>query len=113
MAGGDAQARKIAVIFKDSSVYVFKGEVGAIGNVSDFEDHWQNTLQSFRAMTAEDLQVANNQRISVIMAKPEHTYAELARQSSIKSFPEQTLRVINGQHPVGEPRAGDFIKIVR
>lgn len=113
VAGGDAQARKIAVVFKDSSVYVFKGEVGAIGNVSDFEDDWQHTLQSFRAMTAEDLQVANNQRISVIMAKPEHTYAELANQSSIKSFPEQTLRVINGQHPVGEPRAGDFIKVVR
>jgi predicted Zn-dependent protease len=113
VAGGAAKARKIAVIYKDSSVYLFKGEVGPTGNVDDFVQQWQDTLASFRAMTAEDLQIANNQRIKVIMAKPEHTYAELAKQSSIKSYPEQTLRVINGQHPIGEPRAGDFIKIVQ
>jgi predicted Zn-dependent protease len=113
VAGGSAQARRIAVIYKDSSVYLFKGEVGAVGNVEDFEQDWKATLESFRAMTADDLQIANNQRIKVIMAKPEHTYAALAQQSSIKSFPEQTLRVINGQHPIGEPRAGDFIKIVQ
>ncbi len=113
VAGGSAQARKIAVIYKDSSVYLFKGEVGPVGNVAEFEAQWQETLDSFRAMTAADLQVANNQRIKVIVARPEDTYAELAKQASIKSFPEQTLRVINGQHPIGEPRAGDFIKVIQ
>lgn len=113
VAGGSAQARRIAVVYKDASVYLFKGEVGPVGNVEDFEKDWRATLESFRAMTADDLQIANNQRIKVIMAKPEDTYAGLAQQSSIKSFPEQTLRVINGQHPIGEPRAGDFIKIVQ
>ena len=113
VAGGSAQARKIAVVYKDSSVYLFKGEVGATGNVSEFEQHWQKTLESFRAMTAEDLQVANNQRIKVVMANPEDTYADLAKRVSIKSYPEETLRLINGQHPIGEPRAGDLIKIIQ
>jgi predicted Zn-dependent protease len=113
VAGGGAQARRIAVVYKDSSVYLFKGEVGAVGNVAAFEGDWQKTLESFRAMTAEDLRVANNQRIKVVMAEPDDTYAELAKRVSIKSYPEETLRLINGQHPIGEPRAGDLIKIIQ
>jgi predicted Zn-dependent protease len=47
------------------------------------------------------------------VARPEDTYAELAKRVSIKSFPEETLRLLNGHHPVGEPRAGDYIKIIQ
>ena len=47
------------------------------------------------------------------MANPGDTYAKLAGKVSIKRFPEETLRAINGQHPRGEPRAGDYIKIVQ
>lgn len=111
--GSSAQARKIAVIYKDSSVYLFRGEVGALGDAEAFEREWQETLESFRAMTAADLRVASDQRIKVVTANPGDTYAELARRVSIKSFPEETLRLINGHHPVGEPRAGDPIKIIQ
>ena len=110
---GDAQARKIAVVFKDGSVYLFKGELGATGDAAQFEQHFRETLASFRPMTAADLEDANRQRIEVVMANPGDTYAALARKSSIKSFPEETLRVINGHYPRGEPRAGDNIKLVR
>ena len=110
---GDAQARKIAVLFKDGGVYLFKGELGAKGDAARFQRQFRETLASFRPMTAADLEDANRQRIEVVMANPGDTYAALARRSSIKSFPEETLRVINGHYPRGEPRAGDPIKIVR
>jgi len=110
---GDAQARRIAVIYKDASVYLFRGEVGPNGEVAAFDAAWRQTLESFRAMTAEDLLVASNQRIRIIVAKPGQTYAELARQSSLRQFGEETLRLLNGHYPVGEPRAGDFIKTVQ
>jgi predicted Zn-dependent protease len=64
-------------------------------------------------MTADDLKVANDQRIKVVVAKPSDTFASLAQKSSLKSHAAETLRVINGMHPNGEPRAGDFIKIVQ
>ena len=64
-------------------------------------------------MTADDLRVANNQRIHVMVAKPGDTYQTLAQKVSIKSYPEETLRVINGHHPIGEPRAGDYLKVVQ
>ena len=64
-------------------------------------------------MTATDLLEANAQRIKVVVAQPDDTYRELAKRVSIKSYAEETLRVINGHHPLGEPRAGDRIKIVQ
>jgi len=108
-----AQARRIALIFKDGNAYLFKGEIGPVGDVPTFEKAWSDTVHSFRAMTAADLRIANSQRITVVMAKPEDTFASLAKKSSLKSYPEDTLRLINGLYPVGEPRAGDNIKIVQ
>ncbi len=110
---GDAQVRKMAVVFKDGAVYLFKGELGPVGDPATFQRDFSATLASFRAMTASDLDAANRQRIQVVMANPSDTYAALARKSSVKSFPEETLRVINGHYPRGQPRAGDNIKLVR
>ena len=52
-------------------------------------------------------------RIKVIEAKPDDTYAALAHKTSLKDHPEETLRLLNGDHPHGEPRAGNPIKIVQ
>lgn len=107
------KARKIAVVFKADSVYVFQGEVGEQGEVEQFAKDFVETIASFRSMTAADLQVANAQRIRVLEARPGMTYKALATRSSVKRFPEETLRTINGHHPRGEPRAGDLIKTVQ
>ncbi|MCB1685378.1 MAG: hypothetical protein KDI31_12855, partial [Pseudomonadales bacterium] len=110
---GSAKARTIAVVFKESNVYLFRGEAGPMSDLEQFGKDWLATLSSFRAMTAEDLKVANSQRIKVVVASPSDTFASLAKKSSIKTYPAETLRVINGMHPIGEPRAGDFVKIVQ
>lgn len=110
--GGDDQVRKMAIVYKDGGIYLFKGTLGAVGDPAQFEEDFRATLGSFRAMTAADLKLANNQRIKVVMANPGDTYAKLAKKVSIKRYPEETLRILNGHHPRGEPRAGDYIKIV-
>ena len=93
--------------------YMFMGEVGPLGDLATFEKKWRDTVESFRAMTAADLKVANNQRIRVVVARPSDSYLTLSQQASLKSYPEETLRVLNGHHPNGEPRAGDNIKIIQ
>ena len=42
-----------------------------------------------------------------------HTHPAARGDIQYSRYPEETLRVINGMHPVGEPRAGDYIKIVQ
>jgi len=106
-------ASMIGVIFKDGGAYLFKGEAGENTDPASFEANFRATMQSFRAMMPSDLKVANSQRIKVIEAKPGDTYAALARKSSIRDHPEEALRLLNGDHPLGEPRAGNPIKIVQ
>ncbi len=112
VSSGDTQARKIAVIYKDGGVYLFNGELGKSGDAEVFDQQFRATVMSFRAMTAADLRQINNQKLKVIVAEPGQTYAQLARGIPLKSHGEETLRVINGHHPRGEPRAGDYIKVV-
>ena len=113
VASGNAQARAIAVIYKDGGVYLFNGELGPVGDVEQFRKDFEQTVGSMRAMTGEDLRQINSQKIRIVMAKPGDTYAKFAQQSPISKFAEETLRLLNGDHPRGEPRAGDPIKIVQ
>ena len=106
-------ASMIGVVFKDGGAYLFKGEAGENTDPASFEANFRATVQSFRAMVPSDLRVANRQRIKVIEAKPGDTYAALAHKTSIRDHPEETLRLLNGDHPHGEPRAGNPIKIVQ
>lgn len=112
--GSPVLGQKIAVVYKDGGVYLFRGELGPNGgDAAAFEEAWLAVLGGFRAMLAEDLKIANDQRIKVIVAKPDDTFRSLAQKSSLSSYAEETLRVINGMHPNGEPRAGDYIKIIQ
>ena len=48
-----------------------------------------------------------------LTAKPGDTFEQLAKRSSIKRYPVETLRLLNGDAPLGEPTPGDYIKIVQ
>ena len=111
-AAEGVQKRMIAIIYKDGDVYLFNGELKSGGDAEVFTKQFRETVMSFRAMTAQDLRLVNNQKLKIIVAKPGQTYAELARGIPLKAHGEETLRVINGDHPRGEPRAGDYIKVV-
>lgn len=110
---GKYTARLIGIIYKDGGVYLFKGDSREGEDPEQFAKEVRAVMETFRAMTAADLRTANDQRIRVIDARPGDTYASLAKKTSIRRFPEENLRLLNGDHPVGEPRPGDRIKIVQ
>ena len=103
---------QIAILYKDRGVYLFSGKCKSAVDLEACDKNFHTTVQSFRAMTAEDLRLINKQRIKVVVARPGDTYAKLAAFSLAGVDGEETLRVLNGHHPRGEPRAGDKIKIV-
>ena len=112
-SSSNVQLGLIGVLYHRKDVFFFKGECGPNGDPQAFRQEFRATMNALRPMTQDDLKVANSQRIEVIVAKPGQTYAELAHNSPISEFPEETLRLLNGDHPNGEPRAGDYIKVVR
>ena len=111
--GTDSKLRLIAVISKDGDHYLLKGEAGSEGEEEALRKAFRTTLDSFRAMTAADARIANGRSLTVKMAVPGETYKDLARTSSLSRNAENVLRVINGDHPYGEPTAGDYLKIVQ
>jgi len=112
-AGSDSKLRLIAVINKDGDNYLLKGEAGTKGEEEALRKAFRATLESFRSMTAADARVANGRSLTVKMAVPGETYKDLARTSSLARNAENVLRVINGDHPYGEPTAGDYLKIIQ
>ena len=69
------------------------------------------SIKSFRPIQRNEGIYANPVTIQWIQADGRMTYAQLARQSRIPQFPEETLRLMNGDYPAGEPQAGEWIKI--
>ncbi len=110
--GTDAKLKLIGLLYRDRGAYLFSGEAGPIGDPDAFREDFVATMHALRNMTAEDAKVANKLRIRVKIAEPDQTYADLARGSAIEDHAEEQLRLLNAGYPNGEPRAGNYIKVV-
>ena len=110
--GTDAKLKLIGLLHRDRSAFLFSGEAGPNGDPDAFKEDFVATMHALRNMTAEDAKVANKLRIRVKIAEPDQTYADLARGSAIEDHAEEQLRLLNAGYPNGEPRAGNYIKVV-
>ncbi len=110
--GTDAKLKLIGLLYHDRSAYLFSGEAGPNGDPEAFRQDFVATMHAVRNMTAQDAKVANKLRIRVIVAEPDKTYADLAKRSPIEKNAEERLRLLNAGYPNGEPRAGNYLKVV-
>lgn len=102
----------VAVVFKDGLAYVIRGENRLESYEQDFIGGFSRTVASFRRMRREDLDAAVTTRIALVEARPEDTYEALARGAELGREGADVLRLLNGDYPLGQPRAGDRIKII-
>ena len=113
LADGSPRKQLIGVVFRQGEVYLFRGEIADTEDKAAFDGRFRAAMEGLRAMTIEDLRIANSQRLKIIEAKPGDTFAKLSKGSGLGANGEDLLRVINGLYPHGEPRAGDLIKTVQ
>lgn len=73
----------------------------------------RGTINSFRALTADERESVRPQALRLITARPGMTLAGLAQQSPLGDDAETRLRLLNGFYPKGEPTTGQLIKIVQ
>ena len=98
---------RIAVIYYAQRAFVFT----ASSQNEELNNALLESIKSFRPIARNEGVFANPVTITWIQADGRTKYADLARQSRIPEFPEETLRLMNGTYPAGEPKAGDWIKI--
>lgn len=108
--GSGASARRLAVIDYNKLYYVFEGKA------EDF--HAQDgellaMIESFRPMhPAERHSGGNGYHLHYIQVPQGATMASLAAGIALPDA-EAQLRLLNGLYPRGEPRTGDWVKVIR
>ena len=108
------QRFRLAIIFKDKSVFLFSGGMNKINlQFSSYDLKFLYIINSFSKLKAIEKPMALPLKIKLHKVKEGETYRSLALQSSIPFDPETKLRLLNGDYPDDNLKVGRIIKIVK
>ena len=106
-------AKRLALIQLGGQSYLFVATVRGRASLEVEDRHFLQVIRSFRPLSARERQEAEPLRIRLHRFKAGESLAGLARRSRLPDDALATLRLLNGLYPHGEPRPGDWIKLVR
>jgi predicted Zn-dependent protease len=127
-----ASSQRVAVLFQGSKAYYLEGTIlneeniinventvdsavhhdGAAEKEINYDELFLKSIQSFRP----EKQLRNakkSKKIHYVKANNQTNIEQLAKQINLGAYSAQQLRLINGLYPRGEPKAGDWIKIIQ
>ena len=104
---------RVSVIYFGRRAVILSSATKDLSGLNRFDGAFVDTARSFRPMSGDERRAAGQQRLSLIRADAETTYAALAASSPLHNLAEEQLRLLNGDYPVGEIEPGDIIKIVQ
>ena len=105
---------RVAVLYdtRKRLVYVLTGSgKHDLRNIASDRD-FIATIFSFDLMDKDDRKVAQRPTLQIVRAEQGTTMEQLADESPITNYALDTLRVMNGLYPEGQPEPGQLIKIV-
>ena len=83
---------------------------------AEFEDYdvlFLDAINTFRPISRAEIVGQKPRVVNYIKASATTTYEILGKSLRLNSVDIDTLRVINGHYPSGEPQEGDWIKIFK
>jgi predicted Zn-dependent protease len=110
---GQATSVRYVIIYYGNLMWVFKGASRSGLEAPAGDPFFLSTANTFRRMRSEEFRLAEPDRLRVMRASDGTTMEALAKESPIKKYPLQQLRLFNDLYPDGEPKPGDLIKTVR
>ena len=109
IATSGGESRRLAVIDYNNLSYLFQGEAA---DFAAMDTTLLEIIESFRPMDPRERQTGTPRYLGYIQVPRGATLASLAASTRIPDA-ENQLRLINGYYPRGEPRTGDWIKIIK
>lgn len=106
-------ARRVAVIYRGDGAYLFVAGLKGQASLETEDERFLSVIRSFRPLKAEERKLAEPVRLHTARAKGGQTMAALAKESPLQSGAEGQLRLLNNLYPSGEPKAGEWLKILR
>jgi predicted Zn-dependent protease len=102
---------RVAVVFLHQQAFRFFG--AARGANAAIERAFLDTVQSLHSLRPNERALARSQRLELVTARADDSFAKLARRVPLKNEPEAILRLLNGKYPQGEPAPGELVKLIR
>lgn len=113
IARSGSKARRLAVIDYAGLSYLFEGEATNDADFDAIDSQLLAMIESFRPMHPRERQTGGDSGyVRYIQVPRGATMASLAASIRMDDA-EAQLRLINGLYPRGEPRTGDWIKVIR
>ncbi|MCX2832429.1 M48 family metalloprotease [Microbulbifer thermotolerans] len=109
---------RVAVIYYGSRQYILEGKINDASahdaeTFNEYDNLFLTSIRSFRPLRKSDLIQPDIKRVRYVKANEKTTFSSLARHMEIGEYAEEQLRLLNGYYPRGEPKPGEWIKIVQ
>ena len=104
---------RVTVIYFGNRAIILSSATRDGDGINRFDLVFLETARSFRPMSRQERMAAGQQRIQLIQADANTTYKSLAASSPLHNLAEEHLRLLNGDYPVGEIKAGAMVKIIQ
>lgn len=108
---------RVAILFYGSRQYILEGKANTKPKNSEaateLDNLYLNSIRSFRPLRQTDIAKPDIKRVKYVQANDKTTFSSLARHMEIGEYAEEQLRLLNGYYPRGEPKPGEWIKIVQ
>ena len=109
VASSDKKSRRVGVIDYNNLSYLFDGKAQ---NFSLEDDALLSIIESFRPTLPAERRGSSGYYIHYIQVPRGATISSLAASMRIPNA-EAQLRLLNGLYPRGEPRMGDWVKVIQ
>lgn len=109
---GNVETR-IAVIYYKMNAYIFTGIANDIVRFDEFDQLFLKSIDTFRPISNRELSGQAPKKMYYVIATTATTFDALAATLKLTDREKEDLRLINGLYPAGEPKPGDWIKIIR
>lgn len=103
---------RVAVIYFGPRAFIIRGEIRDNDAIEDIDDLMLSSIRTFRPTQRGEAGNTREPRIRYVQASEHFDFAIVAQSSPIAEHAEETLRLLNGYYPTGQPEAGEWIKLV-
>ncbi|WP_163835951.1 M48 family metalloprotease [Spartinivicinus ruber] len=112
-SGFQGQPKRVAIIYYKGKVFLLVGATKQSRYFSNYDPLMLEAIHSFQVLPRKDYKKAEGLRVRLTRAKRGESFARLAKRSALTEYSVEQLRLLNHYYPSGEPKAGEWLKVIQ
>lgn len=104
---------RYVVIYHNNLAYIFAGASKASSGAPAADALFMSSIKTFRRLKDNEFALAEPYKVRIVRAGADTRIEDLAKNSPVKKYPAQLLRLMNDLYPDKQPQSGQLLKIVQ